>query len=61
MAKENNKETMVTIRIPKSELNPDKVVETVIVNGKFYEIQLGVDVEVPVEVKNILDNAGKLG
>ena len=49
----------VSVRIPKSEHNPHDVV--VQINGYIFQIQRGVDVEVPAPVKDLLDKGGYLG
>jgi hypothetical protein len=51
MAKNNDK---VIVRVPIDPLNPQLKTETVIVNGHFYEIERGKDVEVPTFVKEVL-------
>jgi hypothetical protein len=59
MAKEV-KEKTVKVRIPYDTLNPNIHVEIVIINGRRFNIQKGVDVEVPEEVANILKQAGRI-
>ena len=49
----------VNVRIPKNEHNPHDVV--VQINGYIFQIKRGVDVEVPVPVRDLLDKGGYLG
>lgn len=55
------KEAKVWVRVPKDPLNPKDLIKRVIINGKFYDIERGKDVEVPVEVRDILNQNGELG
>lgn len=56
MAKQEEKK--VKIKLPKIEGEPEVV--DVTVNGKMYRIKRGETVEVPVVVKEILEQAGRL-
>jgi hypothetical protein len=47
----------VSIKIPRSELNPHDEVVSVGINGYFFSIKRGEEVQVPEEVKNILERA----
>lgn len=49
-----NLEEKVTIRIPQDPLNPELKVIRVIINGYFYDIEIGKEVLVPVGVKDVL-------
>jgi hypothetical protein len=59
MAKEVKDKT-VKVRIPYDTLNPNIHVEVVIINGRRFNIQKGVDVEVPEAVAEILKQAGRI-
>lgn len=56
----NAKEKLVKIRIPYDTLNPTIHTEVVIINGRRFNIQKGVDVEVPEQVAQILKDAGRI-
>lgn len=56
-----NQQTKVTVRIPKSELNPTDLIVPVTIGGYTYILKRGEDVPVPQEVYNVLKNAGYLG
>lgn len=56
-----NQQKKVTVRIPKSELNPTDLNVPVTIGGYTYNLKRGEDVSVPQEVYNILKNAGYLG
>lgn len=47
-------EEKVLVRIPIDQLNLEDKTKTVMINGKFYEIERGKDVYVPKEVREIL-------
>ncbi len=50
-----------TVRLPRGEGLEQRPDEVVHVNGHMFQIQRGVDVEVPQTVYEILDEAGRLG
>jgi hypothetical protein len=54
------KEKLVKIRIPYDTLNPNIHTEVVIINGRRFNIQKGVEVEVPEQVAQILKDAGRI-
>jgi hypothetical protein len=56
----DKKEKFVRIRIPYDTLNPNIHTETVIINGTRWNIQKGVDVEVPEQVAIVLKEAGRI-
>lgn len=58
--KTEKKEDLVEVRIPFDQLNPTVQTKTVIVNGKRYDIQRGKTVSVPVEVRDVLIEAGEI-
>lgn len=51
---------LVEIRLPYDPLNPTVQTKAVLVNGRRYEIQRGVTVAVPVEVREVLIEAGEI-
>lgn len=55
---EAKKVKMVKVTIPKDQLNDENTFVPVSINGKIWQINRGVEVEVPQEVKNILKEAG---
>lgn len=57
---EKAKEKFVKIRIPYDPINPNIHTEIVIINGQRWNIQKGVDVEVPEQVANVLKEAGRI-
>lgn len=59
--KEVNEQKKVSVRVPKDPLNPKDVQVPVLINGYMWILKRGEDVEVPAEVKRILDEAGYLG
>jgi hypothetical protein len=58
MAKQVNDK--VIVRVPIDPLNPQLKTETVIINGHFYEIERGKDVEVPNFVKDVLVKGNRI-
>ena len=56
VASAKNKTAIIKLALSKHE----KKDEVVIVNGKTYQIQRGVEVEVPYYVKSVLDNKEKM-
>ena len=60
MAKANQKEKKATVRIPMDPLNPDIKTCTIYHNGKSYQMLRGKDIEVPIEVKRILEESGEI-
>lgn len=59
--KEVNKQKKVSVRVPKDPLNPKDHSVPVCINGYIWTLKRGEDIEVPEEVKRILDEAGYLG
>lgn len=59
MAAEKEKKNTVKIKLPRPTSKTDPNYVTVSVNYKVYKIQKGVEVEVPVEVAKVLENAEK--
>lgn len=56
MATAKTKEEMVTVKLPRPKKGESDA-QFVSVNGKNYLVKKGVEVDVPVSVKEVLDNA----